>query len=114
MMGLDFFKKVTEYQMEYGRSGVTVANGFQTNATLLDDEWAEHLAKYKFLVGVSVDGPAEVHDRFRINNDGKGTHVDVIEMQRKVMAGSRVSPGKVGRNDPCPCGSGKKYKKCCG
>ncbi len=78
LMGLDFFKKVTKYQMEYGRPGVTVANGLQTNATLLDDEWAEYLAKYKFLVGVSVDGPAEVHDRFRINNDGKGTHADVM------------------------------------
>ncbi len=78
LMGLDFFKKVTEYQMEYGRTGVTVANGLQTNATLLDDEWAEHLFKYKFLVGVSVDGPAEIHDRFRVTNDGRGSHVDVM------------------------------------
>jgi uncharacterized protein len=79
LMGLDFFKKVTEYQMEYGQPGVIVANGFQTNATLLDDEWAEHFFKYKFLVGVSIDGPAEVHDKFRTYTDGRGTHADVLK-----------------------------------
>ena len=77
LMGLDFFKKVTEYQIKHG-SGVSVSNGLQTNTTLLDDEFAKHLAEYHFLVGVSVDGPAEVHDHYRKRGDGQGTHAAVM------------------------------------
>ena len=78
LMGLDFFKKVTAYQDEFGRPGMSVSNGLQTNGTLLDDAWCEHLARYNFLVGVSVDGPAKIHDHFRTFVDGHGAHADVM------------------------------------
>ncbi len=55
-----------------------MGNGLQTNATLLDEEFAAHLAAYRFLVGVSLDGPAEVHDRFRRDAAGRGSHADVL------------------------------------
>ena len=51
LMGLDFFRRVTSLQAENGRAGTEVANGLQTNATLIDDALAEHLAQYRFLVG---------------------------------------------------------------
>lgn len=79
MMGLAFFKQVTALQQSLGRPGTVVANGFQTNGTLLDDDWARHFAQYRFLVGVSVDGPAKLHDKPRRDIGGKGTHARVLE-----------------------------------
>jgi len=78
-MGLDFFKKVTELQEKHGRNGQPVSNGLQTNGTLIDDEWAKHLAKYNFLVGLSIDGPAEIHDANRPTIGGKGSHAMVMK-----------------------------------
>ena len=78
LMGVEFFRRVTELQEKHGSRGALVANGLQTNATLIDDEFARHLAKYKFLVGVSLDGPADVHDRHRRNAAGRGSHADVL------------------------------------
>jgi len=78
LMGAGFFRRVTELQEKRGARGARVANGLQTNATLIDDELARHLATYKFLVGVSLDGPADVHDRHRRNAAGRGSHTDVL------------------------------------
>jgi uncharacterized protein len=78
LMGLDFFRKVTSYQQEFGFPGCSVSNGLQTNATLIDEPFAAHLAQYNFLVGVSLDGPPEVHDFYRKYADGSGTHSDVL------------------------------------
>ena len=78
LMGLDFFKRVTALQQKGGRSGAIVANGLQTNGTMLSDEFARHLADHRFLVGVSLDGPPEVHDRYRRYVGGKGSHTDVM------------------------------------
>ena len=79
LMGLDFFKRVTALQSSCGRPGSSVANGFQTNGVLLNDDWAKHFAQYNFLVGVSVDGPAKIHDRFRRDIGGRGTHSRVMD-----------------------------------
>lgn len=78
LMGTAFFRKVTELQKKYGRKGAVVANGLQTNATLITDEMAAHLAQYNFLVGVSIDGPAFIHDKYRQTIDGRGSHKQVI------------------------------------
>lgn len=64
LMGIDFFNKVVEFQMKYGK-GQTVSNAFQTNGILLNDDWAKLFYNYKFLIGLSVDGEASVHDHFR-------------------------------------------------
>ncbi len=79
LMGLEFFKRVTELQRALGRPGAMISNGFQTNATRIDDEWARHFAKYNFLVGVSVDGPATLHDRFRLDIGGRPSHARVLQ-----------------------------------
>ena len=78
LMGVEFFRKVTELQQKHGRSGTKVANGLQTNATLVDDELARHLADHRFLVGVSIDGPADAHDTYRTRRGGGGTHAQVM------------------------------------
>jgi uncharacterized protein len=78
LMGAGFFRRVTELQQRHGRPGVAVSNGLQTNGTLITDDLAAHLAGFRFLVGVSVDGPADIHDRFRVNAAGEGTHASVM------------------------------------
>jgi len=78
LMGLDFYKKVVELQKENGRDGQLVSNALQTNGILLDDKWCEFLSKYQWLIGISLDGPAEFHDYYRLNKAGKGTFDEVM------------------------------------
>ncbi|GAH01613.1 unnamed protein product, partial [marine sediment metagenome] len=56
LMGIDFFKKVVEFQLKYAPPGSSISNGLQTNATLITEEMAKFFGEYKFLVGVSLDG----------------------------------------------------------
>ncbi len=70
MRGIDFFRKAVELQKAHTREGQTVTNAIQTNGTLLDDEWCEFLAENKFLVGLSLDGPPQWHDKFRLDKAG--------------------------------------------
>jgi uncharacterized protein len=85
LMGLDFFKEVTELQMKWGRPGSSVANAVQTNGMLVNDPLARHFKKFNFLLGVSLDGPVEMHDRYRIGRDGSGTHAQVVEGLRTLQ-----------------------------
>ena len=78
LMGLDFFRRVTDLQQKHGKPGASVANGLQTNATLIDDDLAEHFARYRFLLGCSLDGPPEMHDRYRKTATGAPSHAAVV------------------------------------
>ena len=78
LMGLDFYKKVVELQEKYGADGQMVTNALQTNGILLDENWCKFLAEYKFLVGISCDGPKEYHDYYRRNAAGEGTFDKVM------------------------------------
>jgi uncharacterized protein len=71
VLGLDYFRKIVDLQRKHRPPGLTVANGIQTNGTLLDDEWGRFLAEAGFAVGLSLDGPRELHDRYRLTRDGK-------------------------------------------
>ncbi len=77
LMGVDFFREAVRLQEKY-RKGGSVGNALQTNGTLLDDEWGKFLHDSRFLVGISIDGPAELHDRFRKHADGRGSHAEVM------------------------------------
>ncbi|MBN2073836.1 MAG: anaerobic sulfatase maturase, partial [Actinobacteria bacterium] len=83
LMGLEFYEKVTELQKRYGKAGSIVSNGLQTNGTKIDEDFARFLKKYKFLVGVSLDGPRYVHDHYRKFAGGGGTF-------EKVMGGIEI------------------------
>src|SRR5687768_18461176 len=65
LAGIQFFRDVVALEAQHAHPGTTISNALQTNATLINEEWAEFLAEYQFLVGVSVDGPQEVHDSVR-------------------------------------------------
>lgn len=78
LAGLDFFRRAVQYQKQFGYSGQRVSNGLQTNGLLLNGEWAEFLRRYQFLVGLSLDGPAELHDHYRRFAGGHGSHERVL------------------------------------
>jgi len=78
MMGLDFFRQVVQIEQRLAQPGQTILNTLQTNATLLDDEWAAFLKANGFLVGVSIDGPPELHDAYRRDKGGKPTFDRVV------------------------------------
>ncbi|NDV63585.1 anaerobic sulfatase maturase [Puniceicoccales bacterium CK1056] len=78
LCGVDFFEKVVKWQKQYGK-GRQIDNAFQTNGTLLDDEWGAFLKRENFLVGLSIDGPAEVHDALRVKRSGAGSHAEVMK-----------------------------------
>lgn len=82
LLGVRFFERVVELQRRYA-GGRAIHNALQTNGTLLDDAWGRFLRRENFLVGLSVDGPEELHDRYRRDKRGAGTY-------RAVMAGLRV------------------------
>ena len=78
LMKLDFFKLSVEYVEKYRRPDQQVQYTFQTNGILLDDDWCAFLKENKFLVGLSVDGPQEIHDTYRVNKAGQGTFRQVV------------------------------------
>ena len=78
LMGLDFFRRTVELEEKLRRPGQRILNTMQTNATLLDDEWAAFLREHGFLVGVSIDGPREMHDAYRVDKGGKPTFDRVV------------------------------------
>ena len=74
VLGLDYFRRIVELQRKHKSPNQRIANGIQTNGTLLDEEWCLFLAKMSFAVGLSLDGPPEMHDQHRVTKDGKPTH----------------------------------------
>jgi uncharacterized protein len=69
LLGVEFFRKVVQLQRQYA-NGKRIENAFQTNGVLLNDEWGELLAAERFLVGLSIDGPREMHDHYRVDRGG--------------------------------------------
>ncbi|MCC6531663.1 MAG: anaerobic sulfatase maturase [Burkholderiales bacterium] len=72
LLGLPFFERVIELQQRYaGRK--RISNALQTNGTRLDDDWCRFLHRHRFLVGISLDGPRELHDTYRYDQRGRGS-----------------------------------------
>ena len=82
LLGVDFYRRAVELQKRYA-GGKEITNAFQTNGILLDDRWGEFLAENDFLIGVSIDGPRHLHDRYRVDKGQKPTF-------DRVMAGIEV------------------------
>jgi uncharacterized protein len=78
LLGLDFYREVVRIQNRFRTPGQAIENVLQTNGVLITDEWADFLKKNRFLVGVSLDGPREIHDRYRIDGKREGTYDAVM------------------------------------
>jgi uncharacterized protein len=83
LMGISFYRLALQFQKKHARPGQKIHNDLQTNGTLLDEEWARFLNESEFLVGLSVDGPAHLHDLHRVDKGGRPTF-------ERVWAASRL------------------------
>jgi uncharacterized protein len=77
LLGVDYFRKVVEFQARFA-NGKNIENALQTNGTLLNDAWGEFLAEHRWLVGISIDGPREMHDAYRVDKGGQPTFDRVL------------------------------------
>jgi len=78
LLGVDFFRRVVELQQPY-RANKEIRNALQTNAMRLDDEWCAFFKANDFFIGVSLDGPQDIHDRYRKGRHGEGTFERVMQ-----------------------------------
>jgi uncharacterized protein len=87
LAGLKFFERLVRLQQQYGRNGQAVSNAIQTNGVLIDEAWCQLFREYNWLIGLSIDGPEQVNDRYRFNKAGHGTWKRVMQtletMQRE-------------------------------
>lgn len=86
LMGLEFYRKAVELAARYKRPRQTVRHSIQTNGILLTDEWCAFLKRHDFLVGISMDGPEELHDTFRVDRMGRGTFDKVLAAYRRLQS----------------------------
>jgi len=73
LMGIEFFQRAVELQKHYGSPGQQISNTLQTNGIRIDEKWCRFFRRNKFLLGISIDGPEEFHNRYRVDHAGKGT-----------------------------------------
>ena len=79
VLGLDYFRKIVSLQLKHKPPNKSIINGIQTNGTLLDEDWCRFLAEEDFTVGLSLDGPQEMHDLYRVTKDQKTTHEKAMQ-----------------------------------
>jgi len=84
LMGLDFFHQAVHWQQKYGQNQI-VGNGLQTNGLLLNQQWAKFLREYNFLVGLSLDGPPHIHDRYRRLKGGQKSGAKVVDRAKLLL-----------------------------
>ncbi|HNN98212.1 MAG TPA: radical SAM protein, partial [Pseudomonadota bacterium] len=100
LLGVDFFRRAVALQKQYARPGQSVTNSFQTNGLLLDDEWCALFKSEGFLVGLSIDGPEALHDRYRVDLHGRGTFARVMAgLERLQKHGVEYNTLTVVQND---------------
>lgn len=79
LAGLDFFKKVVELEKKFGSDGQVISNSLQTNGVLMDKRWISFFKEFNVFIGLSLDGPREIHDRYRKYPSGRGSFQRVME-----------------------------------
>ncbi len=85
LRGINFYRQAVKWQQQFA-NGKKIINTFQTNGLLVNDEWCVFFKEHHFLIGISIDGPAELHDQYRVTRSGKPTHqrvVDAISLLKK-------------------------------
>jgi len=98
LMGLDFFRQAVYFQQKYGAQK-SVSNGFQTNGLLINKDWAQFFRTFNFLVGLSLDGPEHIHDRYRRHASGQGSWSKVVEAAKLLLDSGVATNALVVVND---------------
>ena len=78
LLGVEFFRRVVEFQKKYCPSGKRITNALQTNGTLLNPDWCDFFRENNFLIGLSIDGPRDLHDYYRVDKGGQPTFDKVM------------------------------------
>lgn len=78
LAGIDFFRKLVDMQKKHNKKNIQISNAIQTNGVVINEEWAKFLSENKFLVGISLDGPGDIHDANRFDVTGKGSFNKVM------------------------------------
>jgi len=73
ILGVDYYRRITELQRKHKPAGARVVNAMQTNGTLIDEEWCRFFSREDFTIGLSLDGPEEMHDAYRVTKQGRPT-----------------------------------------
>lgn len=81
LLGVDFYEKFVSYVKTMNRPNVNVNYSFQTNGVLLDDDWCRFFNKNNFLIGLSLDGPAYINDKYRVDYKGNGIYEKIISVK---------------------------------
>ncbi len=89
LMGLDFYRRAGELEKRYQKPSTTIQNTIQTNGTLLNDEWCAFFRDHQFLIGLSLDGPREMHDAYRKDKGGHPTF-DLVLRAARLLQKHRV------------------------
>ncbi|HFZ8995760.1 TPA: anaerobic sulfatase maturase [Citrobacter freundii] len=84
LLGLPFYQRAVDLQKQYG-AGRKITNSFQTNGVLLDDAWCEFFARHDFLIGLSLDGPENIHNEYRVTQGGRPTHKLVMRALQRLQ-----------------------------
>jgi len=82
LMGVEFFRRAIELVERHKLPGQVVEHTIQTNGTRINEQWCELFVEHRFLVGLSLDGPADFHDRYRVDKGGGPTHARVLQAAR--------------------------------
>lgn len=77
LVGLEFYQRLIALEKRYNRRGIRISHALQTNGVLINEEWASFLKENSFLVGLSLDGTKEIHDKMRVDSHGCGTFQQV-------------------------------------
>lgn len=79
LAGLDYFRLICDFQKKHLPADRRISNGIQTNGTLIDEEWARFFVEEAFIVGLSLDGPGDIHNRFRTDREGRPSFSRTIQ-----------------------------------
>ncbi|MBT3373171.1 MAG: anaerobic sulfatase maturase [Rhodospirillaceae bacterium] len=82
LLGIDYFQRILDLQQRHRPEGRKIANGIQTNGTLINEEWCRFLGRNRFYVGLSIDGPKYLHDHYRVTKKAEATHKQVLHAHR--------------------------------
>ena len=82
MAGIEFYQTALELQERYRREGMAITNAIQINGMLINQHWVDFFKQHNFLVGISIDGPYDIHDAKRVTSSGKGSHARVLSGYR--------------------------------
>ena len=88
LLGLDYFRKIVALQCRHKPPSLSITNCIHTNGTLIDEEWCRFLAEKGFVVGLSMDGPQDTHDRYRLTRGRKPTHRQAMLRYKSSCAGT--------------------------